>query len=89
MEYVTPFEHGHERKGGQYLLIQLQRRFGALDETMQARIGSLLTKQLEELSVALLDFSSLSDLEDWLQRHPLSASISGIRENAVRRELGA
>ena len=90
MEYVTPFEHVESGKGSaNIVLIQLQRRFGALDETMQARIGSLLTKQLEELSVALLDFSSLSDLEDWLQRHPLSASISGAGENAVRRELGA
>jgi hypothetical protein len=90
MEYVTPFErHGIRKGSANIVLIQLQRRFGALDETMQSRIGALLTRQLEELSVALLDFSSLQDLEDWLQGHPLPTSVSGAGENVARREPGA
>jgi hypothetical protein len=87
MEYVTSTERRGIRKGSaNIVLIQLQRRFGALDETMQSRIDALLTKQLEELSVALLDFSSLSDLEDWLQGYPLPTSVSGAGENVARRE---
>jgi uncharacterized protein DUF4351 len=87
MEYVTSTERRGIRKGSaNIVLIQLQRRFGALDETMQSRIDALLTKQLEELSVALLDFSSLSDLEDWLQGHPLPTSVSGAGDNVARRE---
>jgi uncharacterized protein DUF4351 len=76
MEYVTSFErHGIRKGSAKIVLLLLQRRFGALNETMQSRIGALLTKRLEELSVALLDFSSLQDLEDWLRRHPLPSAI--------------
>jgi hypothetical protein len=90
MEYVTSVERRGIRKGSaRIILLLLHRRFGALDEAMQANIGALPMEQLEELSVALLDFSSLSDLEEWLHRHPLPSSISGAGENAARREPGA
>jgi hypothetical protein len=94
MEYVTPFERPGIRKrilvgGAEIILRQLQRRFGALDDSAHARIGALPMEHLKESSLALLDFSSLSDLEDWLQRHPLPSSVSGAVENGARREPGA
>ncbi|HEX5084435.1 MAG TPA: DUF4351 domain-containing protein [Blastocatellia bacterium] len=94
MEYVTLTERRGIRKGirigaAEMALRQLQQRFGALDDAAHAHIGALPIEQLEELSVALLDFSSLQDLEDWLQRHPVPSSISGAGENVARRESEA
>jgi predicted transposase/invertase (TIGR01784 family) len=59
------------RQEGQLTLIlrQLTRRFGPLDPEVQARLQELSLNQLEELGEALLDFSSATDLADWLQAH--------------------
>ncbi|MGH9751700.1 MAG: DUF4351 domain-containing protein [Blastocatellia bacterium] len=90
MEYVTSTERRGIKKGSaKIVLLQLHQRFGVLDEAMQARISALPMEQLEELSVALLDFSALSDLEDWLQRRPLPSITSGVGENNAMREPGA
>jgi hypothetical protein len=93
MEYVTPFERHGIRKGiriggAEIILRQLQRRFGVLDDAIHAHVGALPMEQLEDLSVALLDFPAMSDLEDWLQRHPVPSAISGSEENGARREPG-
>jgi hypothetical protein len=84
MEYVTSTERRGIKKGRQegsagILLRQLQRRFGPLDEATEAHIRALSLEQLEELSDALLDFASLSDLEAWLQQHPQPSPLSGAR----------
>jgi hypothetical protein len=47
----------------------LQRRFGAVDEVLAARIQSLEIEQLESLAEALLDFTTLNDLVLWLNRY--------------------
>ncbi|NEU75141.1 DUF4351 domain-containing protein [Hassallia byssoidea VB512170] len=44
----------------------LTRLFGTLDADLQARIRSSSTDRLEDLSEALLDFSSVGDLVTWL-----------------------
>jgi hypothetical protein len=44
----------------------LRRRLGALDETTLARVQGLSLPQLEALSEALLDFTSVADLQTWL-----------------------
>lgn len=44
----------------------LQRRLGALDAERRERILALTLEPLEDLSVALLDFSGLDDLDAWL-----------------------
>jgi len=49
----------------------LQRRFGAVDEVLAARIQSLEIEQLESLAEALLDFTALNDLVLWLNRYSL------------------
>jgi predicted transposase/invertase (TIGR01784 family) len=51
------------------VLRQLTRRFGAISPTTEAQIRQLSLSQLEAIGEALLDFSSLSDLEGWLQMH--------------------
>jgi hypothetical protein len=51
------------------VLRQLRKRLGGLDKVAEARIESLPTVRLEELSEALLDFSGPDDLAVWLREH--------------------
>ncbi|MBD2167399.1 DUF2887 domain-containing protein [Calothrix membranacea FACHB-236] len=46
---------------------QLKRRFGELNDQFQSQVHALSLEQLEALGEALLDFSTLADLEGWLQ----------------------
>ncbi len=54
----------HERS---LVLRQLTHRLGNLSPDLQAQIQTLSATQLEDLGVALLDFSDSSDLATWLQ----------------------
>ena len=47
----------------------LRRKIGTVPPVLQLKIQSLLLVQIEELGEALLDFSSLSDLEAWLAQY--------------------
>lgn len=46
--------------------LQLEHRVGALDEMTQEQIRALPNEKLMDLSVALLDFKALPDLQRWL-----------------------
>jgi predicted transposase/invertase (TIGR01784 family) len=46
----------------------LKRRVGVASGEINSRIDSLSLSQLEDLGEALLDFSTLADLEAWLER---------------------
>ena len=76
MRYITTgerigYERGIEegRQEGERLVILklLKRRLGELSPETTQRIQSLSVNQLENLSEALLDFSSMADLLNWLQ----------------------
>jgi hypothetical protein len=47
---------------------QLPRRVGSLTPGLEQRVQQLSLTQLEDLAVALLDFSSVRDLEAWLEQ---------------------
>ncbi|MCC5662790.1 DUF2887 domain-containing protein [Nostoc sp. CHAB 5784] len=49
------------------VLRQLNRLVGAIPDALLSQIQGLSVEQLEALSNALLDFSTLADLEGWLQ----------------------
>ncbi|MBV8883261.1 MAG: Rpn family recombination-promoting nuclease/putative transposase [Chroococcidiopsidaceae cyanobacterium CP_BM_RX_35] len=51
------------------VLRQLARRLGQLAPEVRSQIQQLPIEQLEELGEALLDFSSMQDLMDWLENH--------------------
>ena len=83
MPYVTTIERRGIEKGIEkgmekgrvegatnLTLRQLRRRFGTLAEETQTRIQTLPLNSLEELGEALLDFSSVNDLQAWLDTHP-------------------
>ena len=72
MTYITTGERiGYERgieEGQQILLLRLlQRRVGNLPQDLRERIESLPLNQLENLGEALLDFTGLEDLHNWLE----------------------
>lgn len=54
-----------EGEGG-LVLRQLNRRVGSLSPKLSSQIQQLTIPQLEDLGDALLDFTSLADLEGWL-----------------------
>jgi len=55
------------QQGEAYLLLrQLQRRFGEIPQNLQENIRNLPVESLEDLGLALLDFDTLTDLDNWL-----------------------
>jgi Domain of unknown function (DUF4351) len=73
MKYVTSFERsgieiGKQQKALSMVTRQLNRRLGDIDEAELERVRSLSVEQLDELSVALLDFTSVTDLTNWLSQ---------------------
>ncbi len=57
------------QSGEQRLIIrQLNRRIGEINASLIERIKGLSIEQLENLGEALLDFSSVADLETWLNQ---------------------
>jgi predicted transposase YdaD len=57
-----------EQSGEARLVLRLlTRRIGDMSPAMRSQIQSLSLFQIEALGEALLDFSSPSDLENWLQ----------------------
>jgi plasmid maintenance system killer protein len=67
MKYVTTFERDAKQEQALSMVTrQLNRRLGNIDEATLERVRSLPTEELEELSEALLDFTSVNDLSNWL-----------------------
>ena len=46
---------------------QLKRKLGAISDTLQVKIQALSLVQLEEFAEALLDFTSVEDISQWLR----------------------
>jgi predicted transposase YdaD len=57
---------GAQREAAALILRQITHRFGTLPTSAVTHIEQLPIEQLETLSVACLDFRSLTDLETWL-----------------------
>jgi hypothetical protein len=73
MQFISPTEELAMERGEQRVIIRLlNRRFGEIELSLIDTIRTLDIEQLELLSEALLDFSSVTDLEQWLQNKPES-----------------
>ncbi len=58
------------QQGEQDLILRLlNRRIGEIDASLIKQIKGLSIEKLENLGEALLDFSSIADLESWLKQH--------------------
>jgi len=74
MTYITTGERiGYERgiaEGEQNIVIRLlQKRVGSLPEEIRKKIQTLSLNQLESLGEALLDFTAIEDLFNWLESY--------------------
>ncbi len=49
------------------LLYQMTRKFGAVSDSLRARVAQLSPNQLEELMGAVLDLTDFASLEAWLE----------------------
>ncbi|MBD2596727.1 Rpn family recombination-promoting nuclease/putative transposase [Nostoc spongiaeforme FACHB-130] len=61
-------EEGREEATVNLVIRLLTKRFGELSEEMRSKIAGLPLPVLEDLSEALLDFTSLADLQAWLDK---------------------
>jgi len=59
-------EQGRKQEAVNLVIRQLTRRFGAVSVNISTSISDLSLPQIEDLSEALLDFTSLADLQAWL-----------------------
>lgn len=59
-------EQGKQQEASAMVLRLLNRRVGTLTPQLQERIQQLSTPKLEDLGEALLDFTTITDLENWL-----------------------
>ena len=60
---------GEERGEARLIVRQLTRRFGSIEIDVTEQIQRLSVAQLDDLGDALLDFTSLADLAEWLVRN--------------------
>jgi predicted transposase YdaD len=67
LKQTRVYQEACEETGRSIVLRLLTRRLGDLPEPLVAQINTLSVEQLESLAEALLDFSSLADLEAWLK----------------------
>lgn len=72
MSYITTgerigYERGKQEQGQILVLRQLQKRVGELPQEVRGRIETLSLEQLEALGEALLDFTTIKDLLNWLE----------------------
>jgi len=63
------FQQGVEEGAREWVVSQLELRFGKPSRTIQRQIERLAVEQLKELCVALLYFQSKDDLTRWLKQH--------------------
>ena len=62
-------KQGRETEAYSLILRQLNRRVGELPEDVRQRVEILPLEELENLGEALLDFSSMADLQVWLEEN--------------------
>lgn len=76
MSYITTgerigYERGKQQQGQTLVLRQLQKRVGELPQEVHKRIQTLSLEQLEALAEALLDFTAIEDLLNWLEANQI------------------
>ncbi len=67
-------KQGREEEIERVVLRLLQRKIGTLEFPVEEKIKTLSIEQLEDLSVAILDFTSVADLIAWLDTKDNQAS---------------
>ncbi len=61
-------QEGRQEEGQNLILRLLNRRFGEIDASLIQQVQGLSIEQLESLGEALLDFTTVADLETWFNQ---------------------
>lgn len=61
------YQEAREEEAVFLLQRMLSKRFGKISDRRLENINSLSLEQLEDLGEALLDFSDIADLDNWLK----------------------
>ena len=61
-------QEGVQQEALKLVIRLLQRRFGEIPQNLEETIRKLPVERLEDLGLALLEFDTLTDLDNWL--HP-------------------
>lgn len=70
LEWEQATRQEGQQEGQRALILRLlARQVGNLSEETRSQINTLSIEQLEALADALLDFSTVTDLETWLLNH--------------------
>ncbi len=81
MPFISPteelaMERGELLEAQKLVMRQLMRRIGEINSSLIKQVEILELEPLEELSEALLDFSNVTDLEQWLRNRPKPLELS-------------
>jgi hypothetical protein len=77
MPFISPTEElAMEREAQKLVMRQLKRRIGEINSSLIKQVEILELEPLEELGEALLDFSHVTDLEQWLRNRPEPVELS-------------
>ena len=69
IKQMRVYQEGMEEGETRLLLRLLSKRFGKISDRSIQTINKLSLEQLEDLGEALLDFSTITDLDNWLKFH--------------------
>jgi predicted transposase YdaD len=84
--YQDILQQGRRQEALSLVIRQLNRRLGEVNPAAIERVRALSIEQLEELGVALLDFSSVADLMAWFdQQERREVEIALITRQLTRR----
>ena len=64
-------EQGREQEALSLVIRQLNRRLGIISQDLLSQVQLLSLSQIETLGEDLLDFTTVNDLQQWLQSHPI------------------
>ena len=67
--YQDILQKGKQQEAFQFFMRLLNRRFGEIDSSIVERIRLLSTEKLEVLGEEFIDFSSVNDLINWLEKN--------------------
>ena len=67
--YAVGLAEGRTKMLRKLVTQQLEHRVGTLGVTWQSRLKRFSLKQLEQLGLALLEFTSPRDLSAWMKEH--------------------
>ena len=71
LEEPRAIREAKEQEALSLVMRQLNRRLGIISQDLLSQVQLLSLSQIETLGEDLLDFTTVNDLQQWLQSHPI------------------